>query len=149
MLQPGTPDCPDWRLQPASSCAGAGWPATHACRSRVSPPCTPCRRRLCPCSGLACPRCVVKAEGVLARELAQSRTLQSVNLQQNAIGGGLPPEYGGLGAFPRLLHLVVSSNSLNGAASGSTQLPRASCTSPPLQPGIALQLAAFEGARAA
>jgi hypothetical protein len=79
-------------------------------------------------SALACPQCDVKAEGSLAPELAQSRTLQTVNLQQNEFEGGLPPEYGARGAFPGLLHLVLSSNRLNGA-------PGQPAPQPPLQLG--------------
>eukprot|EP00887_Chlorella_sp_A99_P002361 scaffold10.g2361.t1 len=92
-------------------CAYAGAPAR---------PGRPSHRSL-----LQCPGCRVKARGTLPPELASMQDLETLNVQQQALGGTLPPEWGAPGAFPHLLNLVVRDTPVRGSVPPSWGAPGA------------------------
>ena len=56
----------------------------------------------------------MKAEGRLAEEVGRITTLQTLNMQQNKLGGPLPAAWSAPGALPYLLNLVLANNELTG-----------------------------------
>jgi hypothetical protein len=65
---------------------------------------------------LQCPACPLKAEGTVASNLSAIMPMTTVNLQQQNLSGTLPPSFGGDGAFPSLINLLLSQNRLSGGA---------------------------------